>query len=122
MQIIIYPSFAHISVSRFKNWHRRYTGLISFFVVPLMFGQVGLHVLQWTSPANWMWTVNAVLILAAWISTFALSVPCHHHLANVGHAPHVIRRLVRTNWIRMLAWTGVLIMDILPLLRSAGLA
>lgn len=114
VQIIIYPSFTHISPDRFVRYHRTYTGQITFFVVPLMFAQLFFHALiLWANPSTSS-VVCMALIALAWLATFGLSVPCHHQLAKHGYSPKVINRLVRTNWIRTIAWTGVLIMDILP--------
>ncbi|HAI10542.1 MAG TPA: hypothetical protein DCM28_02480 [Phycisphaerales bacterium] len=121
VQIIIYPTFMHITPDRFSAYHNRYTGRISFFVVPLMFGQLGFHGYALTRSQDVLHVLGAILIGLAWLATFGLSVPCHHRLASKGYDPMVIKQLVHTNWIRTVAWTGVVILDILPVLRSAGL-
>lgn len=46
VQLVIYPSLAHIAVDRFRDWHRRYTERVSLVVVPLMFAQLGLVALR----------------------------------------------------------------------------
>ncbi|WP_442505800.1 hypothetical protein SH528x_004609 [Novipirellula sp. SH528] len=112
VQWIIYPSFEFCDPDRFKSWHTRYTQLISFFVIPLMFAQVGLHgwaIVSDPSIAGWF----AILCIAiAWGSTFVLSVPCHNRLQQHGYDVATIGRLVQTNWVRTAAWTAVLIVDL----------
>ncbi|MFG0249561.1 MAG: hypothetical protein ACF8OB_11800 [Phycisphaeraceae bacterium JB051] len=113
VQVIIYPTFRQIVPEKFKVYHRRYTGQITWFVVPLMFGQVGLHSYELYENVNPLNIINAMLILMAWLVTFGLSVPCHSKLAKHGYDLAVINRLVWTNWLRTIAWTGVVILDIL---------
>jgi hypothetical protein len=49
--------------------------------------------------------IGAVLLAVVWASTFLLQVPCHHRLEQ-GYEAAAIRRLVATNWLRTLAWSG----------------
>jgi len=106
VQSVIYPSFLHIAPDRFPDWHRTYTDRITWFVIPLMFLQVGLVAeATWRSPRGWNFLAAAAAALA-WVSTFSLSVPCHAALASGGWDETVIRRLVATNWIRVIAWTA----------------
>ena len=113
VQVIIYPTFREVVPEKFQVYHRRYTGQISWFVVPLMFGQLGLHGYELYVNINPMNLIIAVLILIAWLVTFGLSVPCHSKLAKHGYDLAVINRLVWTNWLRTIAWTGIVILDIL---------
>ena len=48
--------------------------------------------------------LGTAALIAVWISTAFVQVPCHRRLA-AGCEPGVIRRLVRTNWVRTCAWT-----------------
>lgn len=45
-----------------------------------------------------------LLLSIVWVSTFLLQVPLHNAL-NHAYDSEKIRRLVKTNWIRTLAWT-----------------
>jgi hypothetical protein len=60
-----------------------------------------------------MWSVwlGFALVLVIWIATMTTSVPMHARLGQ-GADEAALRRLVRTNWIRTLAWTarGVLVL------------
>ncbi len=107
VQLIIYPSFRHVDPALFGRWHASYMHLISFFVIPLMFAQVGLT--GWAVLRDpGAWNLMAVAgVLAAWASTFIWSAPCHAQLQTAGHDLSIINRLVGTNWVRTSAWTAV---------------
>ena len=48
---------------------------------------------------------GATLVLALWLSTFAVQVPLHRRLAQ-GFDAHSQARLVRTNWARTAMWSA----------------
>lgn len=103
VQLIIYPSFRYTEEKNFVAWHARYAGLIGGIVSPLMLIQVGIEVVQSvTQDSRW---IRIALIAMIWLSTFALSVPCHRTLHNMGKNPAIIHRLVMTNWPRTLLWS-----------------
>ncbi len=111
VQLIIYPAFHFIEKDRFVQWHAAYARAIAILVIPLMFAQAisvlaGI-VLDPAAPG----IVQLVLVFAAWLSTFALSVPCHGKLRARGKDDAVITRLIRTNWPRTIAWSFVALLD-----------
>ena len=116
VQLVIYPAFRSVDPALFRDWHQRYMRTISFVVIPLMLlqgGCVGLQCLVDSRPAH---AASAVGILTAWIVTFRLSVPCHRLLQTEGRRGDVISRLVHTNWIRTVSWTGVWIAGLYAML------
>lgn len=107
VQLIIYPSFAHIGATEFTSWHREYVGKISVVVTPLILIQMLLVLrLIYLIPAL-KYFLMLVCLAVIWISSFSLSVPCHKKLRKIGKDPAVIKRLVRTNWVRTILWTAV---------------
>lgn len=112
VQLIVYPSFAYSSPESFKSWHFRYTGLITIFVLPLMFGQSGIYLASAWLAGRWHDWSGVVLVAACWAATFLLSVPCHDGLQKNGFDLAVVQRLVRTNWIRTIAWSTICVIDI----------
>lgn len=121
VQLIVYPSFQYVAEQHFRQWHYRYTGLITLFVAPLMFGQVLLYALEimfhgW----HWIVAVNLPLIAIAWLATALLSVPCHDRMQKRGYDKSVISRLVNTNWIRTFVWTAVFALDAVDLITTAA--
>jgi hypothetical protein len=107
VQFIIYPAFADVERGVFGRFHRTYMRRISFFVVPLMTGQVALHTWNAWSDRGALAIIAASLVLATWVSTWVLSVPAHDRLAAKGNAGELVDLLVRANWPRTLMWTGV---------------
>jgi len=108
VQIIIYSSFKYADPSQFDFWHSRYMGLITYFVGPLMLAQVGIIGWQLFNDFQWIYVIAAVLVGLIWLSTAAISIPCHTELVNQGFDISVIQRLIMTNWYRTIAWTLIL--------------
>jgi hypothetical protein len=54
--------------------------------------------------ANWEVWAGLGLLLIIWASTFLLQVPMHRKLG-VGFDAEAWRFLVRSNWVRTLAWS-----------------
>ena len=59
----------------------------------------GIESGQWFLPA-----IGSVLLLAIWLSTALVQMPLHDRMLQ-GPDAAAQRRLVRTNWIRTVAWT-----------------
>lgn len=105
VQKVIYPAFAEADPGRFVAHHAAYTRTITWFVVPLMFAQVGLIASLLVRRPGWGAWAAAGLVAVAWAATFALAVPSHGRLG-AGLDAAEVRSLVRGNWIRTAAWTG----------------
>ena len=120
VQLIIYPTFASIDEARFSAYHAWYSQIIGFFVIPLMFGQVGLHawgIYTAPSPAKYM---AAGLIGLIWCSTFLLSVPNHNILSAGSKDPAVIHSLITTNWIRTIGWSLVFVLSLIDISKNSN--
>jgi hypothetical protein len=106
-QTIIYPSFEHIEASEFRQWHHRYTQIMTAFVVPLMCGQAAVIAYQVLVRTQVSDILSAALVVGCWTSTFTLSMPYHATLQKNGKQIEVIERLIRSNWIRTILWSLV---------------
>lgn len=122
VQLIIYPAFERIQRDRFRSWHTNYTGLITIFVVPLMFCQVALIGYELVYFFSWKTCCSALVVTVCWTSTFALSVPLHSQLQALGNQSPIAKRLVSTNWIRTIGWSFVFCLTVYSWWQSAGLA
>jgi hypothetical protein len=109
VQLVHYPLFAHVGAEAFPAFHQLHVRWISPVVVPPMLVELaGALYLVVDRPAfmpGWAAAAGLTLVVVAWGSTFALSVPAHDALAR-GFDPATIERLVTTNWVRTLAWTA----------------
>ncbi len=105
VQIIIYPGLLRIPSKQFVNYHSWYTIRITAIVLPLMIGEVMITV-GWLILDKFtiFSAVAFFLVVLIWLSTFTLQVPIHKKLQS-GKDKTLIRRLLKTNWIRTVAWS-----------------
>ena len=112
VQAVAYPQFARVAIADFLTYHKAHTTWTTLVVLPPMFVELGTAIaLVWRAPGDRVFQIALALVVVCWINTFAMAGPAHEKLTR-GHDPALIRRLVRVNWIRTLAWTarGVLLL------------
>ncbi len=108
IQIVQYPFFAYVSAENFTKYHDDYRFWITPIVAPAMIIELlSAILLLFYPPANidskLIW-LGLALTLIVWASTFFLQVPLHEKLAH-GFNSQTISALVKTNWIRTIAWS-----------------
>lgn len=105
IQLIHYPGFAMVEKARFSEFHSRHSRALTALAGPMMTVELltGLA-LMIDSGYRIPWSVNFLLICVAWTVTFTQSVPAHNRLS-LGYCESSIERLIKTNWLRTLAWT-----------------
>jgi hypothetical protein len=110
VQAVHYPLFARITGEDSRDHavdNQRRTGPV---VIPFMAVELA------TATVIAVWPPAGVgrgpaffglgLVAVAWASTFLLQVPLHARLARDGHTADAVAALVRSNWIRTVAWTS----------------
>jgi hypothetical protein len=108
VQLVQYPSFAHVGAAEFAHFHDHHSTRITWIVAPLMAGELlsGLA-LFWAGPegltAGLLW-IGFGLIALNWVWTACVAVPLHARLS--GRAPRLKQALVRANWVRTFAWSA----------------
>lgn len=125
VQVVHYPQFDLLGEDRFVVYeaaHVRATGRV--VGLPMLVELITAGLLAWQPPIAELGLACRVglgLVAAIWVSTAILQVPCHDALGRC-FDPAVHRRLVRTNWIRTLAWSlrGALMLYVLERLLAAG--
>ncbi len=126
VQLVHYPLFSEVSVSRFSAYEAAHTRRTTLVVAPLMVAEAATaFLLALLAPpainataAYW----GAALVAVLWLSTFAAQVPAHTRLSS-GFDAGVHRYLVWSNWLRTALWTvrGVLVCSMsAPMLRAAA--
>ncbi|MFT5355333.1 MAG: hypothetical protein ACI9KE_002552 [Polyangiales bacterium] len=105
VQLVHYPLFARVGPSAFKQYETEHVRRITWIVAPLMLIELvssGWLVARDSSPAN---IAGLALVGVIWASTLLVQVPLHTRLSE-GFDEKNVQRLVRSNWIRTLAWSA----------------
>lgn len=107
VQVVHYPLFRH--AAELSDYVRRNLQRTTWLLGPLVAaeGVSAAAVLLWppadaSRPLLWL---AAALLLAIWASTAFVQVPLHLRLARRGD-PADVPRLVATNWVRTVGWSG----------------
>jgi hypothetical protein len=105
VQIVVYPLFDRVGRAVFASWHQAYVERIGRVVGPLMLMEMGTA--GWLLWAGWrdpVFVSSVALLGFIWVTTALVQVPLHRRLAG-GFEGAAHQRLVRTNWLRTLAWS-----------------
>jgi DMSO reductase anchor subunit len=113
VQLVIYPSFKYYPVEAFREWHQQYTISVSYVVMPLMLGQMGVALFQLYTRPDFYAITTFVLITAAWILTFVYAVPLHAKLEETSTPLPLVEKLLRVNWLRTIFWSLSFILNLL---------
>lgn len=109
VQVVHYPLFEAVGSEGFVEYHRRHSERITPIVLPAM--SIELITAGWLlfsrPPGTAMALVVAGFLLAAssWLATGLLAVPRHAELG-LGFDALAHRRLVRSSWLRTIAWSA----------------
>ena len=106
VQLVHYPGFALVGESSFRDYEAFHVVRITYIVLPAMLLELlsGIALFVFASDRNWLIIANLVLLGVIWLSTAFIQVPLHSQL-EAGFSQTTIASLVKTNWIRTIAWT-----------------
>lgn len=108
IQLLTYPMMAAVPAEGFVAYeltHRnRVTALLAVLAPVELVASAGVVVAVDDVPA-WLSVGAASLLFAIWLSTLLFYAPLHMRLST-GFDARLHRRLVRTNWVRTVAWTA----------------
>jgi hypothetical protein len=107
-QVVHYPLFAGVGGDRFAAYERDHIRRVVPLAAPLMIAELATGlIIAWRPPAGvapWQVWLNTALLAVIWFSTTLVQLPAHARLRR-GFDPPTHRLLMRTNWIRTIAWT-----------------
>ena len=108
VQIVHYPLFGSVGQAEFPGYEQAHVQRTSWVVIPAMLIELITAMILVVVPppgvADWLPIVGLVLLGVIGASTQFLQVPCHARLTiQFDTATH--RWLVRSNWVRTVAWT-----------------
>jgi len=119
VQVVHYPLFSLVGREHFVEYERLHQMRTTWVVAPLMSIEALtaslILVSNLTSPERTLAWFGWILLLLIWLSTAFLQVPLHRRLA-AGYDSQTATRLVRSNWVRTIAWTvrGVIALMLMP--------
>jgi len=110
VQVVHYPLMGKVPASGLPEYSAGHQRRTTWIVAPAMIAEAGCTIAlalfpqghSADSPVRW---VGLGLLVVVWASTFTIQVPLHARLST-GFDENVWRRLVNTNWVRTIAWTG----------------
>lgn len=107
VQWVHYPLFRYVGAADYPTYQAEHMRRITWIVGPLMGTElVTAGLLVWGPPPvvpAWAAWTGLGLVGVIWGTTALVQVPLHGALTG-GFDPSVHRRLVRTNWVRTVAW------------------
>ena len=119
VQVVHYPLFSLVGREHFVEYERLHQMRTTWVVAPLMSIEALtaslILVSNLTSAERTLAWFGWILLLLIWLSTAFLQVPLHRRLA-AGYDSRTATRLVRSNWVRTIAWTvrGVIALMLMP--------
>ncbi len=109
VQHVQYPLMSEVGRGAFPGYEAGHVARIGPVVAPLMLAELVTGAALWLGgevvfrrPA---FAVSMLLLGIVWLSTFLVQVPLHDALG-AGFDAKAHAALVRTNWVRTLAWSG----------------
>lgn len=108
IQMIHYPLFKLVGAENYTAYHQNHIQRTSLVIaVPMLLEMLtALYLILKTDfyRQDILFLVSTGVILIIWLVTFLISVPQHNILVK-GFNQTAFEVLVKTNWIRTLAWT-----------------
>lgn len=107
VQLVHYPLFAQVDETNFQKYsfeHQRRTNWVVALPMLVEFAMaILLFAIDRSLAFSPLLLVADLLLIGIWLSTAMLQIPIHSKLLEGKSMPSIIR-LVRTNWIRTIAW------------------
>jgi len=108
IQVVHYPLMDRVGAEGFAEFHRQHSRRISAIVILPMVVELATALLLAAfvpdGVPRGLPALGLGLLAVVWVSTFFFQVPLHTRLAR-GFDAEVHRRLVRSNWLRTVAWS-----------------
>lgn len=104
VQLVHYPAFLYVERAKWEEFHRMHVNRTGFVVgLPLglqFVGTVGVWIVEMSRFAS---IIHTILFALSFGWTMVISGPLHSKIGDQDHT--VIQRLIRSNWVRSIAWT-----------------
>jgi len=105
VQVAHYPLFDRIGRDQFVRYENDYTRRMGWVVGPSMLLELATALALVYLRGGWLLWLGVALLAVVWLSTIFRQIPQHSRLER-GFDAATHQALVRTNWIRTLAWSA----------------
>ncbi len=110
VQVVHYNLFDRVGEAEFVKYETDHSKLITPIVGPPMLIEIATAgmLLVFAPPGipRWALVTAFIAVVAIWLSTALIQVPCHNRLTHNGFTQADYRLLVGSNWIRTVLWTA----------------
>ncbi|QDV86311.1 hypothetical protein [Planctomycetes bacterium TBK1r] len=110
VQVVHYKLFDRVGEAEFVKYETDHSTLITPIVgLPMLVEIATAGMLLAFVPAGiprWVLVAAFIAVLAIWLSTALIQVPCHNRLTQNGFTQADYQLLVGSNWIRTILWTA----------------
>ncbi|PAY18647.1 hypothetical protein CKO51_15040 [Rhodopirellula sp. SM50] len=110
VQVVHYKLFDRVGDAEFVKYETDHSTLITPIVgLPMLIEIATAGMLLAFVPAGiprWALVVAFIAVVAIWLSTALIQVPCHNRLTQNGFSLADYHLLVGSNWIRTILWTA----------------
>ena len=104
IQLVHYPSFRYIDKDHWEAFYEQHMKGITLIVLPVMTLELITTIIYFYQDFYWLSFGSLLLVMIIWLSTFFIQVPLHNGIRS-NRDSITICELVKTNWIRTLAWS-----------------
>ena len=120
VQLVHYPAFRYVREQDYTEFQEFHMNWISPVVVPgMMVELLTAGLLLWDGERRTPFLISGILLIIIWASTFLWQTPLHASLSKA-YSPESIERLVRSNWLRTIAWSTRLVLLTFLVLKSGN--
>ena len=109
IQVVHYPSFKFIDVTKFSNFEHFHSNRISYVVIPFMLLELvsAFTLIKFNTTAGFTKPLyfNLFILIVIWSLTFFISSRIHVQLLD-GFDHSLIEKLTSTNWPRTSLWSA----------------
>ncbi|WP_372895234.1 hypothetical protein [Stieleria sp.] len=110
VQVVHYKLFDRVGEAEFARYETDHSTLITPIVgLPMLVEIATAGMLLAFVPAGiprWVLVAAFIAVVAIWLSTALVQVPCHNRLTQNGFTQADYQLLVGSNWIRTILWTA----------------
>ena len=106
IQLVHYPSFHYVDKSSYMKFQDFHMNRISYIVIPAMTVELfsGVLIIYLGLKNDALFIISIIFLILIWISTALLFTPIHQKLTS-GYKSSLIKKLVKTNWLRTILWS-----------------